>query len=291
MQSARKVEVRRLGYALGAEVLGVDCRHLDDETTAALRAAWLEHIVLCFPQQHLKPAEFREFCGRFGALDDNRAIADLRDPHIPEVMIVVNKPIELEGKSYTGHVTDKWHTDLSFTEHPTTASFLSAEVLPDCGGATMFANMYAALETLSPATRRMLEPLEAVHDIARASGKTLSHDPAFAAAIEQANVPVAHPILRTHPETGRTCLYLGSHAWTIDGMTVEESRPIIEFLNRHATRYENTYRHRWSLGDVVMWDNRCALHYAVRDYDQTQVRRMRRASLLGPREGRVVPRV
>jgi taurine dioxygenase len=272
------LSVRRLGYAMGAEVSGLDLRRpLEAQELAEVRRLWLEHIVLCFPDQDLEPAELMTFASNFGELDDNRRAPHNRHPDHDEVMI-------LENKRYAGGTTkrvpDTWHSDLSYTDRPSTATFLNAKVLPDVGGATQFVNTYLAYETLSDGLKAFIEPLEAVHDVTL--GPTFKRaGPELANEIRTLNPPVAHRIVRVHPETGRKALYLGDRTRNVVGWTEEESRPLLDFLNAHARRYEFMYRHRWELGQLVMWDNRCALHYAAKDYDTTQVRRMLRCSVRG----------
>ena len=155
------------------------------------------------------------------------------------------------------------------------------------GGETLFANMYLAYESLSPALQAIVERLDAVRDVAKTpSFQRL--DPAAREASRKRTPPIAHPLVRAHPETGRKALYLSTFITHIDGMSEEESRPLIDMLLAHATRYEFTYRHRWSLGDMVMWDNRCTMHLAVQDYDPAQLRHMDRSSTIGPVCGRIV---
>jgi taurine dioxygenase len=150
--------------------------------------------------------------------------------------------------------------------------------MPDVGGDTQFVNLYMAYEALSPAFQRMLESLSGVHEWARGP----KVDPG-----KQLYPPVVHPMVRVHPESGRKSLYVADRIRHFVGMTEEESRPIVDFLMHHATRYEFMYRHRWGANDLVIWDNRCTLHYAVQDFDQEQLRRNWRSSLVGPRAGEV----
>jgi taurine dioxygenase len=283
-----KLQIRRVGYALGAEVTGLDLREpIGASAIAEIRAAWLEHIVLCFPGQDLEAEHLSSFANLFGELDDNRALPHLRHPDHPAVYVIVNKPLVIKGKSYSGGAASQWHTDLSYTSRPGTAGFLIAKELPDVGGNTMFANMYLAYEHLSPTLQRMIDPLEGIHDITTGATYLKGDPPAIQAEKRRLNPPVAHPVVRVHPEAGRKALFLGENVRQFAGMTEEESRPLIAYLNSHATRHEFVYRHSWRANDLVMWDNRCALHYAVLDYDPGQLRRLLRCSLLGPKTGRV----
>jgi taurine dioxygenase len=140
-----------------------------------------------------------------------------------------------------------------------------------------------AYETLSPTFKEMIEPLLAVHEYT--VGGSARDLPGQRAKVARLNPPVIHHLVRTHPETGRKALFIGQRVCCIDGMTREESKPLLAFLNQHATRYEFIYRHRWTVDDLLVWDNRCSMHFAVQDYDQSQNRRMLRCSLKGPRTG------
>jgi len=279
-----RLNIRRLGYALGAEVTGVDLRQpLGVEIVAAIRQAWLKHIVLCFPGQELTPEHLMAFSERFGDLDDNRFSQALSHPDHAPVFLISNSPVNIKEKRIDGAVNDHWHSDLSFSLRPSTATILNAQQLPEIGGDTMFANMYMAYDALSPAFKEAIESLEAVHDVAVPKAfSTLS--PATQASIRQKNPPVAHQLVRVHPETGAKALNVGRISGIV-GMNGDESKPLIDFMNRHATRYEFIYRHRWSVNDLLMWDNRCALHYAIPDYEPTCVRLLQRCSLLGERSG------
>ena len=243
--------VRRLGYALGAEVRGVDLsRPVSDETIAELRRLWLEHLLLCFPDQDMSAAALTDFASRFGPEFDDNQHAKLVDPDYPYVMLLSNKASTRgDGRQYRyGGV---WHSDRIHTDHPNTATILIAKMLPSVGGNTAFANQYLAYETLSPKMKAILESLSAVHEWPKYE-------------------PVVHPAVRTHPETNRKALILGDRATRFEGMTDEESRPLLDFLRDHAVRYEFVYRHRWQVGDLVMWDNRCMMHRALGDYDTSE---------------------
>jgi taurine dioxygenase len=279
------LRLRRLGFALGVEITGLDLQGpVDDETIAEIRQAWLDHIVVCFPGQDLSPQEQMAFCGRFGQLDDRQA-PPFRRPDVPIISLIVNKPVQIEGKWIATQQADKWHSDRSFADRPASATFLLSKELPEVGGDTMFANLYLAYESLSPAFKRMIDPLEGVHDV------TLSGNfPRESAEVQAERVrlhpPIVHPLVRTHPETGRKALFAGGFLRKVAGMTEEESQPLTEFFGRHATSYEFVYRHRWKPNDLLMWDNRCALHVAVQDYDPSSLRRMQRCQLIAPISGR-----
>ena len=281
------IRVQRKGYALGAEITGVDTsRPIDGETVAAIRQAWLDNTVVYFPGQDLTPEQFRAFCGRFGELDvENNRLLNLI-PDMPEVIVRANKPIVLNGtKLKKSSPADKWHTDFSYRECPSTMTFLLAKDLPDVGGDTMFASLNAAYEALSPAFKAMIYPLIALRDYARGAASYGLASPEEQARQKQLKPDVVHSLVKTHPETGRKALYVDEFVRNFAGMTDEESQPLLDFLLAHATRYEFIYRHRWTAGDLIAWDNRCAIHYAVQDYDQSQLRRTLRCSLVGPKTG------
>lgn len=243
------ITVRRLGYALGAEISGLDLSTPPDaEVIAEIRRASLEHIVLCFPRQDLDEERMAAFCRQFGPLEE-RAFADNQPAH-PAVHELTNKPRVLYGKPGGYSIADLWHSDQDYTDRPSTLNFLWAKTLPPIGGDTMFANMYLAYETLSPGMRDLIDPLEALHDHTLSLAYTKS--PAeLQAEIKRRFPPVAHPVARVHPETNRRALYLGERIRSIVGMTEEESKPLVGFLNEHSVRYEFIYRHRWSVG--IWW--------------------------------------
>jgi taurine dioxygenase len=279
-----ELQIRRRGYALGAEITGVDLsRPLDDRTVAAIRQAWLDHIIIYLPAQTLSPEGLRDFAARFGELDMHNTGLFNRHAEFPQVLVRANTPISLNGKqAASSPAADHWHSDYSHSQRPSTITFLTATDVPDVGGDTMFANMYMAYDTLSPAFARMIEPLSAVHDFALSGGYARS-----STDVQLQKPPVVHPVVTVHPETGRKALYVDKFVRNFVGMTEEESKPLLNFLLGHATRYEFIYRHRWTVRDLVMWDNRCALHYAVQDYDRSQLRRTLRTSLIGPKTGEV----
>ena len=282
-----EMKVVPLGYAAGAAVHGLDLsRPLMVEQKAALQAAWNKHLVLVFPQQTLDASGLIAFTKNFGEVERNDNVPYYRDPDYPEVLLVSNKP--RNGKpSETRNTGRNWHSDLSYTDRPAKGSVLICKEKPDIGGDTMFANMYKAYESLSAPLRKFIEDLHAIHDISLIKGFD-RRDPDQVAALKRRNPPIAHPVVRVHPETGQKLLFVSDRIRSFVGMTEEESRPILDFLNRHATSPEFVYRHKWSVGDVVMWDNRCTLHIALADFDQTQPRHMMRCSMLGETSGYVV---
>ncbi len=278
------VTIRQLGFALGAEVTGVDLRKpLHDLARREILDAWHRHLVLVFPGQDLSAEEQIAFSGNFGELEQNDFQPHYRDPGNPEILLVTNKP--RDGKpSETRNTGRNWHTDLSYTTRPAKASLLLCREKPPVGGDTMWTNQYFAFETLSKPMRAFVETLEAIHDVSLVKGIE-KRDPQKVADMKQRNPPVVHPVVRTHPDTCRKALYLGQRTRGFVGYTEEESAPILGFLNEHATSSEFVFRHRWSVNDLVMWDNRCLLHVALPDFDQTKIRHMTRTSILGEPSG------
>jgi taurine dioxygenase len=271
-----RIEVEPLSPALGAEIRGIDVAKVtDDEAVDRIRAAWLAHLVLLFRGQHLDDARLVGFTARFGELEEaplfqgRRFVAD----H-PEVMIISNVAVNGRELGSLGNAEAFWHTDLNFVEEPPAASCLYAHEVPPAGGDTGFANMYRAFEALPEHVR------------ARIAGRRIRHDARFNSAgyLREVRVPdTLHPIVRTHPETGRKGLYLGrrSHA-SIEGMPADESDALLDTLWEHAISDAVTWHHHWRTGDLLIWDNRCTLHR--RDaFDASQRRIMHRTQTRGTR--------
>src|SRR5881396_2009213 len=242
----RPISVQPVAGALGAEISGVDlAKDLSDDTVAAIRRAWLQHLVIFFRDQDLSPAEFLAFARRFGEPIEYPFVKGLDE--FPEIIPVVK--LEHERINFGGI----WHSDTTYLDVPPMASMLVAREVPAAGGDTEFANMYLAYETLSSGMRRLLDGLVAVNS--------------SAAADVRKEYVAAHPVVRVHPETGRRALYVNvAHTVRFEGMTEEESAPILKFLYRHQVRPEFTCRFRWQPGSLAFWDNRCAQHNAVNDY-------------------------
>lgn len=278
-----KLEIQPVGYALGARVSGVDLsRPLAPDVLQQIKAAWIRHLVLVFPGQQLDPDSLIAFTRHFGELDNYDSQPFNRLPGWDQVMLLSNKPIDgkLPAGAYNGQ---NWHTDLSYTLRPAKATLVHCIEKPAVGGDTMFANMYAAYEALSPKLRAFLDGLEGVNDVSLISAR---RDPAILEAFKRLNPPVVHPAVRIHPDSGKPALYVNDRVRSFVGMSEAESRPIIKFLCEHAVQPRFVYRHYWSVGDLVMWDNRCLTHLAVGDYDPKEIRHMIRTSTMGEHVGR-----
>ncbi len=203
-------------------------------------------------------------------------------------MVVTNDPAPDGTPSVSRYTGRRWHTDMSQTTLPALGSLLRCWRMPDVGGDTLFANMYAAYDALSCGMQKLIADLHAIHFSGSRQLADTAADRAHAAEQKKISPPVAHPVVRVHPETGRKAIYLGEKVRRFDGMTEEESRPLIEYLNRHATRPEFVYRHQWRPHDILLWDNRCTMHQALGDFDQTQSRYMERTTVIGTPSGYVV---
>jgi taurine dioxygenase len=284
------LQVRPLAYGVGAEVLGLDLGHpLADDTIAELRDAWSRHCVLVLRGQDISPEEHIAFSARFGPLDDHANLFKYRHPECPEIFVITTRPNDDGSPSDTREVGNGWHSDASYTLTPNMGSLLLALEVPEYGGDTLFSSTYMAYETLSDTFKTMIDPLWAVHSLAHAfreSGKKRNAE--ATAAMLKANPAVMHPLVREHPDSGRKTIYANplntSH---IAGMSGEESRAILDFLYRHSVRPEFTYRHRWQKHDLVMWDNRCAMHSTLFDRVPGTIRHMHRTTIRGEPSGKL----
>ncbi len=258
---------------MGAKVNGVDLSApLDDGTFKALRKAWLDaNGVLVFPRQKLTPEQQIAFSRRFGPLEP--ADAHARPFKHPEIYVVSNK---VENGKRVGRIAGTyWHSDQSFKPTPAMASLLYGIEVPANGGDTMFANMYLAYDTLSDRMKQLLSGLKANHDYQMGARQRQSAD------YPKSYPPSPHPVVRTHPESGRKALFVNPLCSDIIGLPSGESSAILDFLLRHSIQPEFIYRHRWQPDDLLLWDNRCLMHYAVNDYDGISDRYMHRTQIVG----------
>lgn len=279
------VSIRRLSAACGAEVAGIDVRRpsLEDATVEQIQRALGEHGVLLFRDCDIDPQQHIAFSRQFGPLEAH-VIGDFTLPGHPEVFVVSNV---LEGDRPKGAVYagQYWHSDLSYMKKPSLGSLLLCREMPEVGGDTMFANMYTAYETLSEPLRNFICEMKAVHDYSHAYDTyfaKLKERPPLTPEQRAKTPPVEHPMVRTHPVTGRKALYVNPGFTThIAGMPEEESQPILDLLFRHSARPEFVYRHQWRVHDMIFWDNRCTMHYALADYDFSVRRHMHRTTIAG----------
>jgi len=256
----RHIEVVPLSGSIGAELRGIDLRHsLDPAVVAELRRAFLAHCVVFVRDQTLTAQALVDFAARFGQPMAYPQLAGLAE--CPLVTPVVKH--EHERHNFGG----VWHTDTSYLERPPMASMLYAVEIPSYGGDTLFANQYAAYEALSDGLRATLAGLTAINSSTKAEVTRSREDRLREAGVEHKALVGKHPVVRTHPETGRKSLYVNmGHSVRFEGWSEEESRPLLEYLFAHQIRAEFTCRFRWSAGALAFWDNRCALHYPVNDY-------------------------
>jgi alpha-ketoglutarate-dependent taurine dioxygenase len=273
-----KLQIRPLAGVIGAEISGVDLAgEVDDATIAALRQVWLDHLVLFVRGQDLPPARLLALARRFGEPIEYPFLTGIDG--FPEITPVVK--LEDERVNFGG----LWHSDTAYLEIPPMATMLLAREVPPCGGDTLFANMYLAYESLSAGMQRLLDGLVAVNSSAKADVTKTREDRLRngARADARAVYEARHPVVRTHPETGRRALYVnGGHAVRFDGMTEAESEPLLRFLFAYQTRPEFTCRFRWEVGSLALWDNRCVQHNPINDYHGFR-RVMHRVTLAGDR--------
>ena len=274
--TARSLVVEPVAGALGAEISGVDlAAPLGDDTIAAIRRAWLDHGVLFFRDQELPPAAFLAFARRFGEPIEYPFVKGL--PEAPEIIPVLKQADE---RVNFGGI---WHSDTAYLDIPPMASMLIAREVPPAGGDTLFASMYLAYETLSDGMKRLLDGLRGINSSASADVSKTREDRMkdSARADARQEYVATHPIVRTHPETGRKALYVNvAHTVGIEGFTREESAPILSYLYQHQIKPELTCRFRWRPRSIAFWDNRCVQHNAVNDY-QGHRRLMHRITLAG----------
>ena len=270
------MNVVRIAGALGAEIHGVDlAASLEPAVVAAIRAAWLEHGVVFFRDQALDSKAFMRFAHAMGTPIEYPFVRGL--PDYPQIIEV--KKLEHERTNFGG----MWHTDTSYLECPPSATMLLARELPPFGGDTEFASGIAAYEALSEALKAMLVQLRAINSSAKADVSKSREDRVATDGRQDArsSYEAEHPVVRTHPETGRKALYVnGGHTVRFAGWTEEESAPLLTFLFRHQQRAEFTCRFAWRPGSLALWDNRCVLHNPVNDYHGFR-RVMHRITLAG----------
>lgn len=277
----RTIEVKPISGSIGAEIAGVDLGgSLPNETIDEVHRAFLEHQMICFRQQRLTPAQHVAVARHFGKPAIYPFLKGLDGQ--AEVHEIVKT--ETDTKNFGGG----WHSDTAYKERPDMGTLLYALEVPPHGGDTLFASMYAAYEALSPGMKRLIDGLVAVNNSDKlypgGRAANLKKLGGMGAAVTAAPVLEAeHPVVRTHPETGRKALYVnGAHTLRLRDMTVEESKPLIDFLAAHAVRPEFTCRLRWEPGTLAIWDNRCTQHCALNDY-QGRRRHMHRVTLEGDR--------
>jgi alpha-ketoglutarate-dependent taurine dioxygenase len=272
---AAALHIRALEAPFAAEVAGIDLNlPLSEGERAAVHDAFLAHQVLVFPGQSIEKLSQIRFAEYFGPLElpvnKDYLGADHPALHVVSNLGPDGKPAPRRTLANPGNYF--WHSDASYMAVPSMATLLFAIQVPPEGGDTCFANLQLAYEALPEATRERIDGLKAIHSWAQSRLNSGSR-PATEAENRLAP-PVAHPLVRTHPETGRRGLYLGNHTSHIEGLAVEEGRALLADLLAHSIEPRFVYRHRWRPGDLVMWDNRCLVHRASDDFDSTAYARV-----------------
>ena len=258
--------------AIGAEISGVDLRDdLDDATVARIRQSLLDHLVLFFRGQDLDDDTHLKFALRFGPL----SIAPLATKYQDSPAVTVLDQVAPKGEG-----ADEWHSDNTFMPNPPLGSILRCVQLPETGGDTCFASMYAAYEGLSPAMRQMVDGLTAVHDVSKVMRKAIAagHTNLDMPAMQEKFPPIEHSVARVHEETGRKALFVNRNCTThIVGLSERENEVLLPFLLDHVRSAEFQCRLHWEPGTVAFWDNRSVQHYAVADYAERRI--MRRVTI------------
>jgi taurine dioxygenase len=269
------IEITPLTSAIGGEVRGLDLREeLSDVDVKILRQGLLDHLVLFFRDQHISDEQQLAFALRFGPMH----VSPLQTVHQDAPEIVVLNQVYPKGEG-----ADEWHSDNTFLADPPMASILRAVQLPDVGGDTCFASMYAAYEGLSPAMRSFVDGLRAVHDITNPLKKAIrdGHSTLDLAEMQRKCPPVEHNVVVTHPETGRRALFVNRNSTThVVGLSDREQEELLPFLFDHVRSPEYQCRFHWEEGSIAFWDNRSVQHYAVADYHERRI--MHRATIAGP---------
>lgn len=283
------IEINPLSDVMGAEIKGIDlARGLDDRVFAEILDAFHRHHALVFRDQHLAPGDQVAFSARFGPLEVHDNTQFMMEGH-DNVLILSNdlrdgKPIGVPDAG------DSWHTDLSFKDCPSLCTVLQAVRLPGQGGDTEFACMTAAYEALPAATKARIADLKGIHTINKLRNPRIEISPLrrnaekFYADQGARFADRRHPMVRTHPATGKKSLYVQPRFTIgIDGMDDDEAQTLLDALFAHQIRPEFVYRNRWRDGDLLMWDNRCVIHHATGGYTYPDIRTMHRTTVLGDR--------
>ena len=280
-KSDQLFETRPLSDALGVEILGITMEEaVSPAVFPGIYDAFLAHQLILFDDVDLSPATQVALARNFGEVQIH-VMNQYHGYGHPEIYLLTNLD---ENGNPTGAHPDKgtlhWHTDGSWRARTGLATMMYAEAIPSAGGETHFCDMYGALDALGPEWQRRLQGLKAIHNLDFSRSRRHGEDPMTAEQKSEVP-PVAHPIIRTHPETGRHAIFLGDHAECVEGMNHAEGRALVEAVNAAATPDHLVYRHRWRPRQCIVWDNRCLLHRAT-TYDTAQERRvMRRCTING----------
>ena len=274
-----RIEVRPIAGALGAEIHNIDLNEADDSTIADVRRALLDHCVIFFRDQQLDAEQQKALARRFGPIFVHPNYKGTQAD--PEIVMVKREPGDLHV------VGEEWHTDTTMWHEPPMGALLYAIETPPYGGDTLFANQYLAYESLSDGMKKMLAGMRALHSDRKVAGPRAGMNQSRSTKVredaEWRETINSHPVVVTHPETGRKLLFVNhSYTYCFDGWTEEESKPLLDYLLHHGHRPEFTCRFRWEKGSVTFWDNRCTKHLAVHDAGPYR-RLMRRVQIAGER--------
>lgn len=283
------IEIQPMSGRFGADVIGVQLDTISDTDFDSVYQAWLDYGVLRFRGQELDEDGLQRFSSRFGPLEEiplgklseeqkKKLSRIFKNPYVTNLSNIVENGMPIGG---LGNAEANWHSDMTYTENPPPASVLLSVEIPEEGGDTWFADQYGAYEALPEPLRDRVESLTIKHDAAHTSvgDLRLGYEPFD----DPREAPGAvHPLVRTHEETGRNCIYLGRREWAcIPGLPLAESEALLDEIWSYATLPENVIRQQWQVGDVIIWDNRCVLHRRD-EFDPSQRRLLRRCQVLSP---------
>lgn len=287
------IDIKPMNRSFGADVSGVTLSTINDTDFEGVYRAWLEHGVLRFRNQTMDEDDLQRFSCRFGPLEEiplgrmsekqkKKLSRIFKNPYVTNLSNIIEDGMPLGG---LGNAEANWHSDMTYTQNPPPASVLLSVEIPDQGGDTWFADQYGAYEALPHPLRIRAEGLSIKHDAAHTSIGELR--PGYDPVTDPRDAPGAiHPMVTTHEETGRKCLYLGRREWAyIPGLTLEKSEATLNEVWSYATLPENVIRQQWQVGDVIIWDNRCVLHRRD-EFDPSQRRLLRRCQVLSPPQGK-----
>ena len=276
------MEIRKQTPTIGAEIVGVDVRNLDDAQFNRIYQAWLDNIVLVIRGQTLSIQDYLSYSSRFGRIKPH-LVRRSRHPEFPELMLMDNKVADNRVENQTISIETlrtrggQWHTDLSYEDVAAKATQLHALAIPSTGGDTLYANSYAAYDALPDRLKQRIATLSACYKYGGRGRRQVE-------LLEEADrnrQPAVHPLTKVHPETGRTALYFNAaQVLNILDVDTAESDDLIAELTGYTVQPGHEYRHKWQLGDIVIWDNRCALHRATGDYPPGERRSMWRVTIM-----------
>lgn len=281
---ATTFSVRPLSGSFGAEITGIDLSQpVEDDTFAALRGVFHDSQVVVFRDQHLSPERQIEISRQFGDLEIHISTEYLLPNH-PEILVLSNRKVDGRHIGLVEAGSD-WHSDLSYIARPSLGSLLYAMEVPEVGGDTEWADMYKAYDTLPDDIKRRIERLKAIHTFDRRRNPRVripNQHKGNAKTYDRSPDDAIHPLVRTHPATGRKALFVSPRfTIAIDGMPDEEAQPLLDILFAHQIRREFIYHHKWRLGDLLFWDNRCLIHRACGGIRPPEIRHMHRTTVAG----------